>query len=73
MEQIRKIEVAVYMPDEEAKQFLLFKEHYEIVKVLLDKGIFDIRNGSVSLHFDGNGVLQTIQRADILYSKRFEG
>lgn len=66
------IEIAVYMPDEDAKKFLEFQKHYQIFSILLEKGVFNQKNASISLNFDSNGVLQTIQRADFLYAKRFE-
>lgn len=65
-----KIEVAVYMPDEQAQKFLLFQQYYEPFSVMIDYGVFAVRNGSVALHFDSVGVLQTIQRADYLYSRK---
>lgn len=66
------IEIAVYMPDEDAKKFLEFQKHYSVFNILLEKGVFNQKNASISLNFDSNGVLQTIQRADFLYAKRFE-
>jgi len=65
-----KIEVAVYMPDAEAAKFLLFQEYFEPFNVLIEAGVFQTRNGSIALHFDANGVLQTVQRADTLYSRK---
>lgn len=64
--------IAVFIPNEEARRFLLFKQHFDVFNILLDNSVFDIRNGSVALHFDSLGTLQTIQRADILYSRKFE-
>lgn len=72
MDTSKKIEVAVYIPDEDAKKFLLFQEHYETFCLLLDRGVFQQKNAAISLHFDQNGTLQTIQRADFLYSKKHE-
>lgn len=66
------IKVAVYIPDAEAKKFLVFQQYYDIFSILIDKKIFDTRNGSIALHFDKEGVLQSIQRADFMYSKRFD-
>lgn len=62
--------IAVYIPDQEAAQFLLFQEHFEPFSIMIDAEIFAIRNGSATLHFDSNGTLQTINRSDVLYSKR---
>lgn len=68
MSEITKI--AVYIPDEDAQKFLLFQQYYDIFTLMVESGVFDIKNGSAALHFDKNGELLAINRADILYSKR---
>ncbi len=60
------------MPDEDVKKFLVFQEHYDVFSLLLDRGVFNIRNGSAALHFDANGILQAVQRADYIYSRKHE-
>lgn len=65
-------EVTIILPELEAKKWILFQEYYERFSLLVEKGIFSVKNGSVSLHFDHLGNLQMIQRADVLFSKRFE-
>jgi len=65
-----KIEVAVYMPDNEARQFLLFKEHFDVFITLVEAHVFEQHNASIVLNFDNNGVLQVIERKDRLYSRR---
>ena len=64
--------IAIYIPDEEAKKFILFQKHYSLFSILLEKGAFDVKSGSVQLNFDHNGLLQTIQRSDFLYSRKFD-
>jgi len=64
--------VAIYIPDEEAKKFLLFQEYYDEFTLLVDAGVFKIRNGSAVIHFDKKGDIKAINRADILYSARFD-
>lgn len=66
----KQIEIAVYMPDEEAKKFMLFKQNYDIFSTLISSGVFNVKNGSVVLHFDQNGHINLIQRADTLYNSR---
>lgn len=68
MSEIAKI--AVYIPDEDAQKFLLFQQYYDVFSLLVENGVFDIKNGSAALHFDKNGELLAINRADILYSRR---
>jgi len=65
-------QIAVYVADQEAAKFLLFQEHFEPFSIMLDADLFSIRNGSATLHFDNNGTLQTINRSDVLYSRRHQ-
>lgn len=62
--------IALYVPDEEAKLFLKFQEHYETFCLLHESGVFDVRNGSVTLHMDKEGSIKAINRSDVLYSER---
>lgn len=64
--------IAIYVLDDEAKKFMLFQQHYELFSLLLEKGVFDQKSAAISLHFDHLGTLQTIQRADFLYSRKFD-
>lgn len=64
--------IAIYIPDEEAKKFLLFQEYYKEFCLLVDAGVFKIRNGSAVIHFDKRGEIKAINRSDILYSSRFD-
>lgn len=38
----------------------------EIVSKLNTSGAFDVRGGSVTLHFDGDGLLRKVDRSDTL-------
>lgn len=67
-----KIEVAVYMPDAEAQKFLLFKQYFEPFSLMVDKNVFGQKNALISLFFDHDAVLQTIQRKDYLFSRKFD-
>ena len=67
-----KDQIALYIPDEEAKKFLLFQEHYDRFTLMLEHGVFDVRNGSVTMHMDKNGAIKAINRLDVLYSARHE-
>jgi hypothetical protein len=70
--QMDKIEVAVYLPDEDAKKFLLFQQHYDLFSLLLERGVFDQTKSSIILDFDHHGTLQSIRRNDFLYARQFE-
>src|SRR3990167_2141409 len=56
----------------EEKKFILFQEHYETFCLMLNHGVFDVRNGSITFHMDKHGAIKTINRADVLYSARHE-
>ena len=62
--------IPVYMPDADAEKFLLFQEHYETFCLMVNSGVFDVRNGSVTMHMDNNGAIKAINRLDVLYSHR---
>jgi len=68
----KKIEIAVYLADEDAQKWMLFQEHYELFCLLLKRGVFNQKNAAISLHFDQDGLLSTIQRADFLYSRKHD-
>ena len=64
--------IAIYIPDDDAKKFLLFQEYYQEFTLLVEAGVFKIRNGSAVIHFDKRGEVKAINRSDILYSARFD-
>ncbi len=63
-------EVTILLPENEAKKWILFQKYYDTFSILADQGILEQKNAAVTLHFDKNGILQTVQRADFLYSRR---
>lgn len=64
--------VTIFLPEEEAKKWLLFQQYYEMFSTLVDKGVFETTNGSTTLHFDSFGTLQSITRNDILWGRKFD-
>lgn len=44
----------------------------EIMQILFEKGVFNIRNGSVELHFDNDGFLQVIKSHSETYRRNKE-
>lgn len=64
--------IPIFIPNEEAKRFLIFQQYYEPVSLLIDKKVFEQKNATVLLDFDHLGILQSVRRNDILYSKRFD-
>lgn len=64
--------IAVYMPDEEAQRYLIFKENYNVICLLIEKGVFKQKSAAITLNFDGKGLLQNIERRDFLFNRRFD-
>ena len=67
--------IAIFVPDEEAKKFLMFQKYYEYFEMfmlLVEKGVFSQKSACIELNFDHNGVLQTIQRKDSLFNAKFD-
>lgn len=65
-------EVTVILTESDAIQFRNFQKYYEMFLLMVTKGVFDQKNAAVTLHFDSKGILQTIQHAGFLYSKKHE-
>lgn len=63
--------IDIYIPDEDAQKFILFKKYFDVFSILLEKGVFNQKSASVHLNFDHLGTLQTIQREDMMYSRKF--
>lgn len=51
--------IPIYIPDAEAKQFLVFQERFEIFEAMETSGAFDVMWGKVTLNF-ANKQLQTM-------------
>lgn len=66
-------EITIFLTPVEAIEFRNFQKYYTEFMLLVNKGVFDQKNGAVTLHFDNNGILQTIQRSDFLYSRKHSG
>lgn len=47
-------------------------KYYDLFMMMVNKGVFNQKNAAVTLHFDQNGILQNIQRADFLFSRKHD-
>lgn len=63
-------QVTIFVEQIDVVKWKLFQQYYKPFTVIVDSGVFQVTNGSVALNFDQDGVLQTIHRADVLYSKK---
>lgn len=64
---IQETDVTVYLSQEEATQFLVFRENYSNFVIMTESRVFDQKGAAITLHFDTNGVIRSITRADLLY------
>ncbi len=62
--------VTLFVEPIDVAKWKTFQQYYEPFTTIVNAGVFLIRNGNAVLHFDSQGTLQTIERGDILYSRR---
>jgi len=60
----------IFLTPLQATQFLEFQKNHAMFIFLLQNKVFDIRNGSATIHFDNNGVIGKIERNDSLFDIR---
>ena len=63
-------EVTVILTTPEAIMFKDFQQFHKTFALLCSKGVFDIRNGSATIHFGPNSEISSIIRNDSLYNSR---
>lgn len=52
----------ILLTDEQAKQFIIFQKRYALFGLLESIGAFDIRGGSVEVHFSKLGEISGIDK-----------
>lgn len=62
--------ITIFVEPLDVSKWKIFQQYYDPFTIMVDYGVFDVKNGAVSMHFDSQGVLQTIQRSDMLFSRR---
>lgn len=62
--------VTLILTTPEALMFKEFQQFHQTFALLCSKGVFDIKGGSATLHFDNNGFIQRIERHDNLFDVR---
>lgn len=61
----------IELTPEDVEKFKLFQQYYDTFTALVEAKVFEQKTASITLNFDHDGVLQTIERKDMMYSKRF--
>lgn len=54
----------VYLSNEEALLFIEFQKRYAFMKLLESIGAFQIRSGSVTIHFDALGGIGSVDKQE---------
>jgi hypothetical protein len=54
--------VVVNLTDTEAQLFIKFQKHFALINILEGMKAFDIKNGSVTIHFDSQGKIGVIEK-----------
>ena len=61
--------MTIDLTDEDAVLFRKFREHQDTYAVLLDAGVFSIKNGKAVLNFDAQGTLCDVECNIKLYKR----
>lgn len=56
--------IAIYVPDEEAKQFILFKKYYNLFLQMENVGVLDIKWGKFTVNI-ANSKVQNVTKEEI--------
>jgi hypothetical protein len=62
--------VTVILTTPEAEMFKSFNQFHATFALMVTKGVFDVKNGSITMHFDNEGNIQRIERKDDLFNIR---
>lgn len=65
-------DVTIILSTPEAHLFRDFQQFHTTFALLAQKGVFDVKGGSVTLHFDAQGLIQKIERHDSLFDSRIK-
>lgn len=65
-------QVTIYLSTPEAELFRSYQQFHQTFQLLCSKGVFDVKSGSVTMHFDANGFIQKIERHDNLFDARLK-
>jgi hypothetical protein len=56
--------VPVFLTEEESKRFISFQKRYAFVGFLESINAFDMRDTSLTLHFDHYGQIKTVEKKE---------
>lgn len=56
----------VHLTDEQARRFILFNKHYDLIDALDKAGALNLRNGNLKLHFNGEGEIKIVDKQECI-------
>lgn len=65
-------DVTIFLTPIDAELFKSYQQFHSTFALLCSKGVFDQRNGSITMHFDSLGNIGKIERHDSLYDARIK-
>lgn len=63
-------EIKIFLTPEDAEMFKSWQQFHAAFALMIKTGVFDIKNGSVTIHFGNTGEISSIKRNDTLYDVR---
>jgi len=60
--------IPIYVLDAEAKQFLVFQEHYEVFSAMQEADALSVGWGKVTLNF-AHGMLQNVVKEEVAWRR----
>lgn len=60
----KPIPSAVYLTEEDAKLFVQFQKRYAFMQLLDSIHAFDLKGGSITIHFDGIGQIASVEKKE---------
>jgi len=63
-------QIKIYLTTPEAIMFRSYQQFHETFALMVRTGVFDVRNGSVTIHFDNESTIRKIERNDSLFDAR---
>ncbi len=63
-------QITIFLTPPDAELFKSYQEFHQTFALLCKSGVFDIKSGSATIHFDNLGVIQKVERHDVILDKR---
>jgi hypothetical protein len=65
--EMKNNEITVFLTPIDVELFKSFREHQTDFMVLLNNGVFDMKNGSLTIHYDDKGLVRKIESNQVKF------